>query len=315
MHHLYGDIVLLEENGTFITDLSLLNNFKKYSSSFVEKVGSAKLITIIPENIDNSINTQWQSLANELETSKGGQFEGWSKTIKNYCKNVELALNQLKSKKSKLLKEKVSKFEGKEALKKQKTQILEGNPCIYLKRTLTATDFQLTQIGFTEKYLSLLGYPVYSFINIVLREGIPQIELACAGNAEMLQSQMQNFMGYNEKDCQPTEFSACITLKYGYTRVIKYRMYNFLNYEDGHVDIDTIYEVISKEDPLVPVEILPSRVIKEDFLEAAIGEDENAATFLKVYYNEIKTQRYRCLSQVCKIREISVPKVEEEELM
>jgi len=41
-------------------------------------------------------------------------------------------------------------------------------------------------------------------------------------------------------------------------------------------------------------------------LQSAIEEDEDAAEFFKIYYNTVKSQRYKCMNKVCKITELNV---------
>ena len=47
-------------------------------------------------------------------------------------------------------------------------------PYIYFKHRYKGQDLRMLEISFSERFLSLIGYPIDSFVSAVLKEGIPQ---------------------------------------------------------------------------------------------------------------------------------------------
>ena len=57
---------------------------------------------------------------------------------------------------------------------KRKIKLLAEYPCLTQKRRFRGLDFKITELGFSEKFLKLIGYPIDAFVSTVLKEGLPQ---------------------------------------------------------------------------------------------------------------------------------------------
>lgn len=80
----------------------------------------------------------------------------------------------MKRKKSRTQKEKESDLAITRESEKIMTQLFSEHPCTVLKRRFRGNDFQLVDLSFSEKALSLSGYSVDTFVSLILKEGLPQ---------------------------------------------------------------------------------------------------------------------------------------------
>lgn len=124
-----------------------------------------------------------------FENSESTQIRSWSDSVKNFCERYETIIRVILSLIHQLIIPK--DFEAAESsglssdvLKsykemsdktaKMSQNLFKNYPCIEMKSQLKNGQIKLTEMLYSEKFVSELGYSLESFASTVFEEGLPK---------------------------------------------------------------------------------------------------------------------------------------------
>jgi hypothetical protein len=174
-HQLYADVILMEHHNSILTEPSLLNNFKFFKNIHINNTSGQKIVKLMPE--DRTYEpVNWKQVVERFENSDSTQIRAWAESVKNFCERYETIIRDYEIAESSGLSSDMLKSYKEMTDKTDKLrQNLEKNyPCIEMKSQLRNGQIKLTEMNYSEKFISELGYSLESFASTVFEEGLPK---------------------------------------------------------------------------------------------------------------------------------------------
>ena len=315
IYRIYGDINLREHEGTLITDTTLLNHRLSCKDIQIIDGQDHKMVQL---TLDINFQFQlppWQLVTAKLRESESTELVRWANIIENYTLRYENMLRSFSNREANLNGEeeerlKIVDFESRKKLQK----FFKKYACINFKTKFKNNNMHVTEICLNDKYLNELGYSIDSFTLTVLREGVPH--LVPVNNTHTVQALMENYHNVeNSSEYKTAEFNSSLTVKNGYSRRIKYKVYYLPTFEDGFIGYDCFVPITGKESPTYLSSENPSYCsLNKQFLDQMLTQEKESDGFLKKFYNTSIQQKYTTMDKVCKVKELKFIKQEDEDI-
>ena len=198
--------------------------------------------------------------------------------------------------------------------RKKVQKLYKKYSCINFKTKFKNNNMHITEICSNEKYLNELGYSIDNFTLAVLREGVPH--LIPVNNTLTTRVFMEGYQNIeNGNEYRTAEFNSSLTIKNGYSRRIRYKVYYLPTFEDGFSGFDCVIIITAKESPTYISSEKPSDCsLNKQFLDQMLGNEKESDGFLRKFYNTSIQQKYTTMDKVCQVKELNFMKQEDEDI-
>lgn len=300
LYRLYADVILMEQNNNLTFESSLFNHFKLYKQAQIVNYATQKAIKFKMEN-QNVPTVDWRRLLDKLSTSNS--LQQWINPVKNYCERYESLIQKFQEG---FTEERIIAMEESNTkMENIRQTLMKTYPCIEFKSMLKDGQINVSEMSFSEKYCSELGFTLDEFSSVVFEEGLPQISpLTGSGASSFAKLRLEKYLTFDQDGYQTPEFETYFIMKGGYMKKVKLKVLYHPCYEKGVPGFVIIGVVVAHQRPAYIAPHLQGLKLNTEFVDYMTNKEQEANQFLTAYYGEELEPKYSNLPKTCTIREI-----------
>ena len=277
-YKLYGDMILMEDNGLKFCGSAPINNFKLVST--VEYDKKLELTTVNMVDATNNLSAPWRYLTERLKSQNDEKLIKWADSIQSYCQLKEELMAQM------------TQIENSKYLSKLKANIkinpltrdyyINKYPVLIQKIQVTEKSSKQVCMRVNDKFLDLLGYSFPLFCNYVFRKGIPNFYPSAS--EEFNERIMPNLDRVFNHDLCDDNFltSAYLITKDGYLKPMLISIHSFISFHQKRgleIEILIAYQEDNKKINIKTKSPLSDFEDEQRYYEKDVNE------FLKKFYD------------------------------
>lgn len=306
IHHINADVVLMEQNGTIATELSLLNYFKLFKQVQVTDLYGQKVAKVLVED-KNYEQTPWQDLVEKFEKSNSGHIRRWAEPIRSFCERYKNLTNDLANfEYHGISHERASQYkEMNDITNSSRQKFMKNYPCAEIKSQYKNGKIQVTEVSYNEKFLSDIGFNMETFTASVIQEGLPRFvpfESPCP--SFIAKNQLDNLLIVSKEGLQSEEIETSLIMKSGYMKKVKVKFHYHCSYEKGVFGFNMFVTTVAKQKPGTDSTKYLGNKLDKDFLSGMTTKEQEMSEFLSLYYKDDFEHIYNAMHKTCLIKEI-----------
>jgi len=304
------------KNGVLTTELSLFNEIKIFQNVSIVEMYDQKLVLVKPiPRKDNRFFTIAEILEEFADSEDSDEHKEWRKIFKSFHQTYDKVMKRQSRKKTKSDTRK--RFYSKvDAQTQEKTNYLYANfPILQLKYRLRNHQIQLYELVFSETFIAELGYSIDSFVNSVLKEGLPQLmPLNNSWSTTYLKALIGHYFTIEDSGYEISDQVSTLFMKNGYVKDVKYQTNLLMNYETNTFGMDVMFALTAKGEPYMMDPKYRETTINETFVQNMSKKEEETDMFLSMYYDVNLEKRYSYYDKICQIKELEA-KLEDDDII